>query len=100
MGYKEKYQVKGDSMSILKNHMRIVSLDGIPPNSNPFDHDMYNMGTRIASNVMVMHETHPTQKAKYIIIVNTETGERLKVEFPYEEKGVSHGHFTEGVKLL
>ena len=61
--------------------MKIIELAGFPPNSNPFHHDAFNMGTRIASNVIVMHSTHSHEKAEYLIIVNTETGERTKITF-------------------
>lgn len=59
--------------------MEIEKLEPFPSQSNPFLHDAYHMGTAVASNVMVMHETFPEQKARYIIIVNTETGERIRV---------------------
>ena len=59
--------------------MKTEKLTPIPPNSNPFHHDAYHMGTRIASNVCIMHATHPHEKANYVIIVNTLTGERTKV---------------------
>lgn len=65
----------------MADQMDISVLDPIPPNSNPFKYDMYNMGTRVSSNVMIMHETFNEQKAKYIIVVNTETGERLRIDF-------------------
>jgi len=48
---------------------------------NPFRQDVYNMGSRIGTNVTVMHDTHPKNKCKYLIIVNTETGERIRVTF-------------------
>jgi len=59
--------------------MHVQNMEPFPPKSNPFYHDIYNMGTVIAENITVMHESHPTDKAKYIIVVNTETGERLKI---------------------
>lgn len=54
----------------------------IPPHTNPFLYDYYNMGTQVASNVIVMYNTHKKDKAKYIIIVDTDTGERLEIDFP------------------
>ena len=51
------------------------------PGQNPFDHDPVRMGTRIGTNVMVMHMNHPDEHAQYLIIVDITSGERLKVKF-------------------
>lgn len=50
-----------------------------PAGSNPFHHDLSNMGTRIAANIMIMHSTHDDQIAEVFIVVNTNTGERLRI---------------------
>lgn len=55
--------------------------DSIPPGANPFHHDQFNMGTKIASNVTIMHPSFPEQETEYVIVVNTKTGERLRVYF-------------------
>ncbi len=59
--------------------MKSENLEPIPQNSNPFHHDAYHMGTRVASNVTIMHATHPSEKAAYVIVVNNVTGKRIKV---------------------
>jgi hypothetical protein len=66
----------------------IVPMDSIPPNENPFIYDLYNMSTYIGTNVVIIHEKHtpickeyPAERQPYIIIVNTETGERVKINF-------------------
>jgi hypothetical protein len=51
------------------------------PAGNPFDHDLYHMGTSVGNNILVMMSVHSTQRAKYLIICNKETGERLMVRF-------------------
>lgn len=61
--------------------MEVDQVEGFPPKSNPFHHDAINMGTPIASNVMVMHHTHHFEKADYLYVVNTDTGERIRVRF-------------------
>lgn len=48
---------------------------------NPFNTDMYHMGTYVAKNVCVMYATFEDQVASYIIVVNRETGERIKIRF-------------------
>ena len=56
-------------------------MESIPPNSNPFLHDLYNMGMDIGRNVTVMFEAHNGEKADYIIVINKETGERIRLVF-------------------
>ena len=62
------------------NNMESTPLEPNPPNSNPFYHDLFHMGTRLGKNCVIMHENHTTEECKYLIIVNTITGERTKVE--------------------
>ena len=51
---------------------------------NPFLSDLENMGTQIGTNVIVMHRKHTSEKQDWIIIVNTVTGERMKLAFKEE----------------
>ena len=46
---------------------------------NPFLHDAYHMGVQIGSNVVIMMDNHKVQPCKYFIVVNTDTGERIKI---------------------
>jgi hypothetical protein len=48
---------------------------------NPFHQDIYNMGTRLGTNVVVMYDTHNDTKMDYLIIVDTKTGERKRITF-------------------
>ena len=48
---------------------------------NPFHQDISNMGTRLGSNVMIMHQNFDHQEAKWLTIVNTKTGERICINF-------------------
>lgn len=61
--------------------MTTEKLDSFPPNSNPFHHDAYHMGTQIGSNCTIMHPNHSNKECDYIIVINTKTGERLKINF-------------------
>lgn len=54
------------------------------PAGNPFHHDLFRMGQEVGSNVMVMFEKHTHEEQPYIIVVNTKTGERLKLTFEEE----------------
>ncbi len=61
--------------------IQIQRLNDNPPNDNPFWHDNFNMGHKIAENVYAMFATFPSQKASFLIVINTETGERVKLTF-------------------
>ena len=65
---------------------KIKKLSPFPPNSNPFCYDAYLMGTTIGSNVTVMMGCHESERCNYLIVVNTETGERLRIEFTDDKK--------------
>lgn len=56
-------------------------LKPFPPNENPFNHDLFNMGTKMGKDLMIMHANHDTEDCKYIVLINTKTGERVKIEF-------------------
>jgi len=61
--------------------MQIETMDPIPAGENPFLYDHYHMGTRIGENIIIMHAKHTEQKQGYVIVCNTETGERFKIHF-------------------
>jgi hypothetical protein len=61
--------------------MKIIKLTPIRAGDNPLMHDHFHMGTKISSNFEIIHHTHPNEKAKYLIIVDKTTGERIKI-FP------------------
>ena len=48
---------------------------------NPFCQDAYHMGVRIGTNVMIMLPNHDTERCNYLIVVDTITGERLRIRF-------------------
>lgn len=58
--------------------MRARKLADIKP-GNPFTQDAYHMGTYLGTNVCVMYSNFPGEPCEYLIIVDTQTGERLEV---------------------
>jgi len=48
---------------------------------NPFHYDHFLMGCSIGKNVSIMFEKHNDEVQKYIKIINTETGEQIKIRF-------------------
>lgn len=57
----------------------VEPLQPFPPNENPYHHDYYNMGTQVGNNLTIMFAATNKEFAKFIIIVNNVTGERIKV---------------------
>lgn len=58
----------------------------LPPNSNPFCHDLHRMGVRVGENVMVMMTNYDTDRCQHLVVVNTETGERIALVFSEPKK--------------
>jgi hypothetical protein len=59
--------------------MKMEELTPMTPNCNPYQEDIYHMGYKFGTNVTVMFANHNTSEMKYMIIINTVTGERKKV---------------------
>ena len=71
--------------------MQVEQMESLPPNSNPFCHDHYHMGTMLGSNVLVMHENHADKPAQYLIIIHKPTGQRLRILLPeFTERKAVH----------
>lgn len=59
-------------------------LEPIPPESNPFHYDAYNMGTPLVRGWIVMHSGYDSEDQPfpmtYLILVNTRTGQRIRID--------------------
>lgn len=64
--------------------IQIEQMSSFPANANPFSYDAFHMGTKLGSNVVVMHPNFADGHMDYMIIVNVETGKRIKVRFQAE----------------
>jgi hypothetical protein len=83
----------------------IVPMDPLPPNNNPFNYDLYNMGSEVGGAWMAMYDQHSGLKQEYnmtdaekeatargeaiwypdpayIIMANQRTGQRFKLVWP------------------
>lgn len=69
---------------------KMETLPSLPPNSNPFEHDLWNMGQRIGKEHMLMFRNHPLEDLDYLIVVNTTTGERVKLYFKEEDNDINN----------
>ena len=79
MCYKKVWYIN----SLTEDIMRVYKLNSIKP-GNPFREDQYHMGTVLGDNLVVMYKNFPKDKCPYLIIINTTTGERLKVNLDEE----------------
>jgi hypothetical protein len=71
----------------------IETMAPFPENSNPFNYDYYNMGCEVSGGWLAMYNEHSGidfggkrfPEPKYIILVNSRTGQRFKINFPEGE---------------
>lgn len=70
--------------------MNTSEMDPIEPGTNPYLSDAFNMGMTLGTNVVVMFGNHQNEECKYLIVVNTETGERLRITFEVPEPARCH----------
>ena len=61
---------------------RLPSVDG---EINPYLHDLENMGSTIGKNLHCMQGNHDTEKCRYLILIDTITGDRVKIEIEQDE---------------
>lgn len=59
---------------------KLTSLPPFPAGANPFNHDMSNMGTPMGKDLMLMHSNHATERCRFLILVDTATGERWRLD--------------------
>lgn len=67
--------------------MKIIqrNLEPIPPGSNPFVFDQYNMGQPIGNGLMLMFGNHSKEPCKYLILVDIKSGERVRLEIEQDD---------------
>lgn len=63
----------------------ISKMKSIPAGDNPFWHDGFNMGEIIGTNITIMFPCHQTEHCSYLIVVNTNTGERIRIKITEED---------------
>ena len=68
---------KDKSFDMEINSFKIKEMESIPKNSNPFNHDVFHMGTNI-NDATIMY----SDIGRYLIIVDRPTGKRIKVILP------------------
>lgn len=68
----------------LTSNISAEVLESFPPHCNPFSYDEFHMGKEIGTNLTIMFANHSNKRCSYIILVNTETGERVQINFDKE----------------
>ena len=48
---------------------------------NPFLQEAVLMGTQVGRNVTIMHRNFERDECPYLIVIDTRTGERIKITF-------------------
>lgn len=77
--------------------IKFEQMDNILP-GNPFLSDLFHVGTGIGKNVMIMHRClSGKEREKYIIVVNTETGERVLIRFD-DDANLDHANVIQSIK--
>lgn len=77
---------------------KIVELEPFPADCNPFHHDMSNMGTRIGKDLMLMHSNHTHEVCKFLIFVDTKTGQRFRLELANCDKEIAIGNMIDSIR--
>ena len=61
--------------------IEVIEKESIPPNSNPYHYDLYNMGTDLGNNITAMFGNHRKERMRYLILINNNTGKRIRFVF-------------------
>lgn len=61
--------------------IQVVEMSKFGVGVNPYRVDTYHMGQNIGKNVTIMYANHSGEKCDYVILINNETGERVKIVF-------------------
>ena len=65
--------------------IKVERLESWEANCNPMHKTVSEMGTILGTNIEVLHMNFASGYAEYIIVVNTITGERVKLTFSNED---------------
>jgi len=60
--------------------MEMKKLNNVGP-GDAMRKDLYHMGFRVGTNVMVLFPNHDNKQCKYLVVCDEETGERLQISF-------------------
>jgi hypothetical protein len=71
--------------------VELEELEAFPPNENPYHHDLSNMGELRGKDLMLMYQNHSNEECHFLILVDMETGQRVKVSIDRSVKSLAIG---------
>jgi len=63
----------------MKGIFKTKLVENFPPNSNPFHHDLTNMGIKLGSNLYAMVSNHEDKECTRLTLVHVPTGQRIRI---------------------
>ena len=69
----------------------VKQIKSVKPGQNPLDPtiDFTSMGKLMGTNVFLTYTNHEVEYCKSLIVVNIETGERVKIDFSDDPSGLA-----------
>lgn len=64
------------------NGFAIQEMESLDPEDSYFSQDIYNMVQSLGSNILAMFSNNEKEDMKYLILVERETGRRIKIYMP------------------
>lgn len=78
-GFSDLEYEMNPKVSLKVQDTTIKILESFPENSNPFQHDMGNMGVQLGSNLTAMLANFENSPCKFVIICRHDNGQRIKL---------------------
>ena len=66
--------------------LQLQRISFLPPNANPFKHDLVRMGRVFAQDWTMMYMHHPHEQFKTTIFIHTPTGVRFALDMKPEPR--------------
>lgn len=63
----------------MKDVFKTKLIESFPPDSNPFHHDLTNMGIKLGSNLYAMLSNHDDKECTWVTLVHVPSGQRMRV---------------------
>lgn len=60
--------------------IHVQEVESIPPGANPFNHDLWRMGTPIDKDLILMYSNSRPDQITHVVLVNTKTGRRFDLD--------------------
>ena len=91
VAYREAENAKvGDWMELEGGGFRIEVMETLPEGVGAYQDDRYHMGRNLGTNAMMMYANYDDAKCNYIILINYETRQRIKIHFTDKSEAASN----------